>query len=127
MDPYFLELTAVKLAMGIIVGLVLGSFTTMLSYRLPRGLSIVKPRSTCPSCKTVLGIPDLIPVLSWPCARGKCRHCKAPIGGRYVLIELIITALTACAFYYAGFTAIVIPTLIFIVAVMTFLIIKVES
>ena len=77
-----------RFALGFIVGSALGSFTTMLAYRLPRGLSIVTPRSHCPSCKTTLRVRDLVPVLSWISTGGKCRYCHAKIGARYVWIEL---------------------------------------
>lgn len=127
MDPYFLDLTCVKLAMGIIIGLVLGSFTTMLSYRLPRKMSIVKPRSTCPSCKATLQALDLIPVFSWLLSGSKCRHCKSKIGGRYVAIELVTTALTASAFVLIGFEIALLPALALILAFVTMATIKLES
>lgn len=76
------------------LGLCLGSFATALSYRLPRGISMIKKaRSSCPSCGHVLGAPDLVPVFSWLFLRGKCRHCKAPIGLRYVIIECAVVVL----------------------------------
>lgn len=62
-----------------IYGTVVGSFLNVLIYRLPRGLSIVKPRSHCPSCKTELRARDLIPLLSFLWQRGKCRYCGARI------------------------------------------------
>src|SRR5450759_3503049 len=77
-----------RLAAGLVVGLALGSFATMLSYRLPRRLSIILPRSHCPQCKAVLKTRDLVPVFSWVFARGKCRACSAKIGARYPVIEL---------------------------------------
>ncbi len=85
-----------RLLFGFLIGGVLGSFATMLAYRLPRKLSIVKPRSRCPSCQKVLGAPDLIPIFSWLYLKGRCRYCKASIGKQYLAIE-IITAL-CCAF-----------------------------
>ncbi len=126
MDPTLLELTFVKLSVGVIIGLVLGSFITMLSYRLPRKISIVTPRSACPSCKTTLGLLDLVPVFSWIFMKGKCRHCGVHIGARYVIIELIITTITAFAFVWLGFTAWLLPSLLLIIMVMTTAIIKAE-
>ncbi|MDD3372003.1 MAG: prepilin peptidase, partial [Alphaproteobacteria bacterium] len=43
---------ALRFAFGFVLGAVFGSFGTMLAYRLPRGLSIVRPRSHCTSCGT---------------------------------------------------------------------------
>lgn len=77
-----------KYSVAACLGGILGSFGTMLAHRLPRGLSIITPRSHCPQCKTLLGLCDLVPVLSYLAARGKCRHCKAPVPVRYLLIEL---------------------------------------
>ncbi len=78
-----------------VLGLVLGSFTTALSYRQPRGQSIAHGRSCCPACGHVLGVADLVPVLSWVAQRGACRHCGAPISARYPVIELTMMALFA--------------------------------
>ncbi|MFA6280526.1 MAG: prepilin peptidase [Bdellovibrionales bacterium] len=117
-DPLLNE-PFVRLFVGTLVGLVLGSFTTMLSYRLPRGLSIVSPPSTCPSCGSHLTPRDLIPVVSWLIGRGRCRHCAAPIGTRYVVIELITTASIAAAFVVFGFTWALIVALIVIIALIT--------
>ncbi len=71
-----------------VLGLVMGSAVTALSWRLPRGESWVHGRSKCSGCGHVLGPLDLVPVLSWAWNRGACRHCRARIGVRYPLIEL---------------------------------------
>lgn len=44
-------------------------------------------RSRCRSCGTTLGMRDLVPVLSWLAARGRCRHCGAPVSGYYPAVE----------------------------------------
>lgn len=56
---------------------------------MPRGLSVVHPRSACPACITPIAGYDNIPVLSWLILGGKCRKCKAPISSRYVIVELL--------------------------------------
>ncbi|GIV15141.1 MAG: hypothetical protein KatS3mg022_0576 [Armatimonadota bacterium] len=71
-----------------IYGAVVGSFLNVLIYRLPRGLSIVKPRSHCPNCKTELRARDLVPLLSFLWQRGRCRYCGARISWRYFWVEL---------------------------------------
>jgi prepilin signal peptidase PulO-like enzyme (type II secretory pathway) len=72
----------------IVVGLAVGSFVTLLSYRLPRAEPIAGGRSRCTQCKTTLGVPALFPVLSWLWQRGRCRYCKAGVSARYPLTEL---------------------------------------
>lgn len=80
-------------------GMIIGSFVTMLVYRLPRGLPLwgrrdkkdinrSANRSACPHCGHVLGLRDLIPIVSYALGRGRCRYCHTPIGWHYVAIEL---------------------------------------
>lgn len=56
---------------------------------MPRGLSVVSPRSACPNCGMAIAFYDNIPVLSWLVLRGRCRNCKAPISPRYAVVELL--------------------------------------
>ncbi len=111
---------------GVVVGLALGSFTTMLSYRAPRRISIVTPPSHCPKCSTPLKARDLVPLLSWLIARGKCRACDATIGLRYVIIELVTAGACVVAFVWIGFQPELIVALIGIVAFITLATINIE-
>ena len=70
-------------------GLVFGSFLNVCIYRMPRELSVVKPRSACPACGAPIAAYDNIPVLSWILLGGRCRHCKAAISPRYAAVELL--------------------------------------
>jgi leader peptidase (prepilin peptidase) / N-methyltransferase len=82
------------------LGLVIGSFLNVVAYRLPRGESIVKPRSRCTTCGTEVRPLDNIPLLSWLVLRGRCRHCSAQISARYPVVELVtgvVFALVALA------------------------------
>lgn len=72
-----------------VLGLILGSAVTALAWRLPRGESWVHGRSRCPSCGHVLGVPDLVPILSWALNRGRCRHCRTRVSVRYPLTEVL--------------------------------------
>lgn len=75
---------------GFWIGAAIGSFLNVVIYRLPRGLSIAKPKhSFCPNCKSQLTAIDLIPLLSWLFLGRRCRHCKTPISSRYFWVELI--------------------------------------
>jgi leader peptidase (prepilin peptidase)/N-methyltransferase len=62
---------------------------------LPRGESLVHPRSRCPSCDARIASYDNVPVLSWLLLRGRCRHCGAAISARYPLVEAATAALYA--------------------------------
>ena len=75
------------------VGLAIGSFLNVVIHRVPKGESIVRPRSRCPSCGTEITPRDNVPVLSWLALRGKCRHCGEPISPRYPLVEFLTAAL----------------------------------
>jgi leader peptidase (prepilin peptidase)/N-methyltransferase len=70
-------------------GLAFGSFLNVWIYRLPRGLSIVHPRSACPHCAKPIAFYDNIPVVSWLILRGRCRNCSAHVTVRYLIVELL--------------------------------------
>ena len=78
-----------------ILGLCIGSFLNVIIYRFPNDLSIIKPRSFCPSCNTQLTWRENIPFISWLIQGQKCRTCKKKISFRYPLIELFTGALFA--------------------------------
>jgi len=86
------------------LGLSFGSFLNVCVYRLPRGLSVVTPRSACPSCKQPIALYDNLPVLSWLVLRGRCRHCQARISPRYFVVELLTGALFLACYAYFGLT-----------------------
>jgi leader peptidase (prepilin peptidase)/N-methyltransferase len=75
-------------ALVAVVGLLIGSFLNVVIYRVPRGLSVVEPRSFCPHCDAPLRSLDNIPLVSWLVLGGRCRHCRGPISVRYPLVEL---------------------------------------
>jgi leader peptidase (prepilin peptidase)/N-methyltransferase len=73
---------------AIALGAVVGSFLNVCIYRLPRGESIVAPRSYCFSCGARLTFIDLIPLLSFLALRARCRHCGRRFSAQYFFIEL---------------------------------------
>ena len=77
------------------LGLAIGSFLNVVIYRVPRHLSIVRPRSACPACHAQILDRDNIPVISWLLLKGRCRSCGATISPRYPLIELTCSGLFA--------------------------------
>lgn len=76
-------------------GLLVGSLVTVVAYRVPRGESIVAPRSRCPGCGTQIAAYDNVPVFSWLLLRGRARCCGIPISARYPLTELALGLLYA--------------------------------
>jgi leader peptidase (prepilin peptidase)/N-methyltransferase len=76
-----------------LLGAVIGSFLNVVVWRLPRGESIVRPRSRCPQCETEIRSLHNVPVLSWLALRGRCAACAAPIPARYPLVEAATAAL----------------------------------
>ena len=76
-----------------IAGLCIGSFLNVIIYRFPNDLSIIKPRSFCPICKTKLTWRENIPFISWLIQGRKCITCRTIIPFRYPLIELCTGAL----------------------------------
>src|SRR3954469_20547906 len=76
-------------------GLVVGSFVTVIAHRVPRGESIVGPRSRCPACGIQIAAYDNVPVFSWLVLRGRSRCCGVPISPRYPLTELALGLLYA--------------------------------
>jgi leader peptidase (prepilin peptidase)/N-methyltransferase len=84
---------APALAPAALFGLLIGSFLNVVAWRLPRGESLVRPRSKCPGCGTQLKAYDNIPVFSWLVLRGRCRGCKTRISARYPVVEAITAAL----------------------------------
>ena len=70
-----------------IFGACWGSFLNVVVYRMPRNLSVVKPRSFCTSSGKPIPWYDNIPILSWLILRGRSRHDKEPINPRYPIVE----------------------------------------
>ncbi len=71
-----------------LAGLAAGSFATAVAHRVPRDISIVGPRSQCPTCGAQVAAYDNLPLFSWLLLRGRTRCCEAPISLRYPLTEL---------------------------------------
>lgn len=70
-----------------VLGLAIGSFLNVVVYRVPAGISVVAPASSCPGCGHEIRRRDNVPVVSWLLLRARCRDCSAPISARYPLVE----------------------------------------
>ena len=77
------------------LGLIIGSFLNVVIYRLPRGESLVRPGSRCPTCGHAVAPFDNVPVLSYLWLRGRCRSCRSRISLRYPIVELVTGLLFA--------------------------------
>jgi leader peptidase (prepilin peptidase) / N-methyltransferase len=91
------------LTMATLLGAGIGSFLAMAAYRLPRGLSFVKPeRSFCPGCERMIPWYRNLPVLTWLLQRGRC-FCplRQKVSPHYVLLEITCAALFALNVYVA--------------------------
>ncbi len=82
----------------LLFGLMVGSFLNVCIYRIPRHLSIVRPRSACPACGHAIAWYENIPVISWLFLRGRCASCRAPISVQYPLVELLTGLLFLLAY-----------------------------
>ncbi|GAB6034413.1 prepilin peptidase [Galenea microaerophila] len=120
---------------GTALGLIVGSFISMLSYRLPKvvleeasvsELLLKKGRSHCPQCDTPLPWYRLIPLLSWLASAGKCHQCNTPISKRYPLIELFSALSTAYILWHFGFSEKGMAALIFNWFLLTISVIDIE-
>ncbi len=72
----------------LILGLIIGSFLSALTWRLPRGENFVTERSKCDRCGKLIEWYDNIPLLSYLILAGKCRNCGKRISTRYPIIEV---------------------------------------
>jgi leader peptidase (prepilin peptidase) / N-methyltransferase len=79
-----------------------GSFLGLLIRRLPDGLAIARGRSRCDACGATLRARDLVPILSWVAAGGRCRYCREPLGWFYPGVELAALALALAAVLFDG-------------------------
>jgi leader peptidase (prepilin peptidase)/N-methyltransferase len=73
----------------VLVALLVGSFINLAADRVPRGESIVRPRSHCRSCGRVLTVVDLLPVVGYLLRRGRCATCGARIGRTSPAVEFM--------------------------------------
>lgn len=75
-----------------LLGLVIGSFVSVVTYRLPRQQGFISGRSYCDSCKKEISWYDNIPLISFLLYRGATRCCNKKISFRYPLIEITSAA-----------------------------------
>lgn len=121
----YLSIPAVLISACLLLGLCIGSFLNVVIHRLPKMLEqqwqseaaemrgetppetakigLATPRSRCPHCGHQISALENIPLISYLLLRGRCTHCKAPIGIRYPIVELLTAALSAAVAWKFGF------------------------
>ncbi len=86
--PRWLRMSLLALP-ALVLGLCIGSFLNVLIWRLPRGLSLLHPGSSCPYCGHPIPAYLNVPVVSYMFLRGRCRWCGHGIHWRYPLVECL--------------------------------------
>jgi prepilin signal peptidase PulO-like enzyme (type II secretory pathway) len=86
----------------VLASLLVGSFVNLAADRLPRGESLIRPRSQCRSCGRQLNVVDLLPVAGYLIRRGKCATCGTPIGAASPVVEAACGALMGVALLVLG-------------------------
>ncbi len=88
---------ALLAAFGAAAGAIVGSFLATILIRWPMGRSVLAGRSGCDSCGGQLRAVELVPILSFLAARGRCRRCGAAIDPRHLWVELAAASIGAVA------------------------------
>ncbi len=121
-----MSLDAFQIAILAVVGLAVGSFLNVCIHRLPRGQSLNSPPSRCPHCDYRLRWFDNIPVVSYAILGGRCRKCRARISIRYPIVEIITMGLFLLHGEVFGWSALLIPRLVFACAMVVLFAIDLE-
>ncbi len=111
----------VDIVLLVVLGLVIGSFLNVCIYRLPRGESIIAPRSHCPSCKVFLRWFDNVPLFGYVILRGHCRECKSVISPVYPLVELSTVILFVVQYAVVENSPVLVLSRLFFVSLMVVL------
>jgi len=88
----------IEIILIFVLGLIVGSFSNVCIYRIPRNESVIYPASHCPKCRSKIKPIDNIPLLSYILLKGRCRNCKSKISIQYPIVELL-TGLTYLIIY----------------------------
>ncbi len=97
-----------------LLGASIGSFLNVVIYRLPEGISLIKPPSHCPVCGEKIRWFDNIPIFSYIRLRGKCRDCGSEISIRYLIVESITAFFYLYAYLHFGLSLELLTFLVFV-------------
>ena len=87
-----------------IFGLAVGSLLNVCIHRMPKGESIIAPRSHCPRCGKIIAAWDNIPIISYLLLQGRCRSCQQLISVFYPLVEILAGSLLLVTYQQFCFT-----------------------
>lgn len=107
---FFTNLFSTQRWLWAILGACVGSFLSVVIYRLPvmleareRGeplpFTLSFPASACPVCKNPLTFWANLPVVGYLLSKGRCSHCAVQIPARYLLLELVAAGWALAATY----------------------------
>ena len=96
------QLDIILYVLFFVCGLAVGSFLEVVTYRVPRKISIVRPGSYCPSCQSRIAFYDNIPLLSYIILRGRCRSCRVRIPVTSFIVELLTGLLFLLNYFFFG-------------------------
>lgn len=77
-------------------------------------ITLSTPASRCPHCAHKIKWYENIPLISWLILRGRCSDCKAAIGLRYPIVELVTALLSMLVIYQFGVSAVGLSALILV-------------
>ena len=98
MNTALSALTPASLALMLgVLGAIIGSYLATVALRWPDGRSASAGRSACDACGRELRWFELIPILSYLLARGRCRRCGVGIASLHVGVEVGAAALGVLA------------------------------
>jgi leader peptidase (prepilin peptidase)/N-methyltransferase len=121
-----MKLDGLQTSVLAILGLTIGSFLNVCVHRIPRHESLMHPGSRCPRCGYALRWFDNIPIVSYALLRGRCRKCGEHIALRYPALEILTVALFLAHGATFGWTALLIPRLLFACAMVVLFAIDLE-
>ncbi len=103
------------LAVGVVIalGLVWGSFFNVCIHRIPRGESVLRPKSRCPACGRPLAWYDNLPIVGYLALGARCRWCRASISAQYPLVEATTALLFLAQYRDVGWGSLLAARLVF--------------
>ena len=100
---FLVENPIISISLGFILGSIIGSFFNVCATRIPSGISIISPPSSCPSCNNKILWFQNVPIVSWLLLRGMASCCDYKIPRRYFFMELGSGVVFAYLFYKFSF------------------------
>ena len=83
----------IPISLGLIAGLLAGSFIATLAIRWPTEESALRGRSRCDDCKAAIGVWSLIPLIGFLRQRGRAACCGARIDPLHPAAEAVAAAI----------------------------------